>query len=227
MAEPGILYWDRIANYNLLQNTGFEYAGVNPCVTGDTLVLTKNGYAPIASLVGEKCVVWNGYEWSEVEPKLMENNAKVYEISFSDGTSIRCTDYHKFPINTGSYRKPEDTRKPLKDINVGDKLMKCSYPIILGSPTNCGECMYTQGFFSGDGYFCAYRPTPYITFYDKKIDCVPYCDIKSQRGEDSTSKTYSVNVKRSKDFVPDGTYSIEDRLNWLAGIFDSDGCRNS
>lgn len=31
MAEPGILFWDRIANYNLLQNTGFEYAGVNPC----------------------------------------------------------------------------------------------------------------------------------------------------------------------------------------------------
>lgn len=31
MAEPGVLYWDRIANYNLLQNTGFQYAGVNPC----------------------------------------------------------------------------------------------------------------------------------------------------------------------------------------------------
>lgn len=31
MAEPGILYWDRISNYNLLQNTGFQYAGVNPC----------------------------------------------------------------------------------------------------------------------------------------------------------------------------------------------------
>ena len=30
-AEPGILYWDRIQNYNLLQNTGLEYAGVNPC----------------------------------------------------------------------------------------------------------------------------------------------------------------------------------------------------
>lgn len=33
MAEPGILYWDRISNYNLLQNTGFQYAGVNPCAT--------------------------------------------------------------------------------------------------------------------------------------------------------------------------------------------------
>lgn len=31
MAEPGVLYWDRISNYNLLQNTGFKYAGVNPC----------------------------------------------------------------------------------------------------------------------------------------------------------------------------------------------------
>lgn len=30
-AEPGLLYWDRISNYNLLDNTSFEYAGVNPC----------------------------------------------------------------------------------------------------------------------------------------------------------------------------------------------------
>lgn len=31
MAEPGILYWDRIREYNLLEGTDFEYAGVNPC----------------------------------------------------------------------------------------------------------------------------------------------------------------------------------------------------
>ena len=30
-AEPGILYWDRISNYNLLNNTDFKYAGTNPC----------------------------------------------------------------------------------------------------------------------------------------------------------------------------------------------------
>ena len=30
-AEPGILYWDRITNWNLVSNDkGFEYAGVNP-----------------------------------------------------------------------------------------------------------------------------------------------------------------------------------------------------
>ena len=32
MAEPGILFWDRITNYNLLsEDPEFEYAGVNPC----------------------------------------------------------------------------------------------------------------------------------------------------------------------------------------------------
>ena len=31
-AELGILYWDRITNWNLVSNDkGFEYAGVNPC----------------------------------------------------------------------------------------------------------------------------------------------------------------------------------------------------
>lgn len=31
-AEPGILFWDRIANYNLLNNNpDFHYAGTNPC----------------------------------------------------------------------------------------------------------------------------------------------------------------------------------------------------
>lgn len=31
-AEPGILFWDRISQYNLLENNPeFEYAGVNPC----------------------------------------------------------------------------------------------------------------------------------------------------------------------------------------------------
>ena len=32
MAEPGILFWDRISNYNLLsEDKEFEYAGTNPC----------------------------------------------------------------------------------------------------------------------------------------------------------------------------------------------------
>ena len=35
MAEPGILFWDRISNYNILsEDEEFEYAGTNPCARG-------------------------------------------------------------------------------------------------------------------------------------------------------------------------------------------------
>ena len=31
-AEPGLLYWDTISNYNLMsEDPSFEYAGTNPC----------------------------------------------------------------------------------------------------------------------------------------------------------------------------------------------------
>jgi len=34
MAEPGILYWDRICNYNMLNtDSRFKYAGLNPCAS--------------------------------------------------------------------------------------------------------------------------------------------------------------------------------------------------
>ena len=35
MAEPGILFWDRISDYNILsEDEEFEYAGTNPCARG-------------------------------------------------------------------------------------------------------------------------------------------------------------------------------------------------
>ena len=34
-AEPGMLFWDRINNWNLLScDDEFEYAGTNPCAWG-------------------------------------------------------------------------------------------------------------------------------------------------------------------------------------------------
>ena len=50
-AEPGMLFWDRIQKHNLLTAyEDFEYAGTNPCVTGDTLVQTVEGNIPIKDL---------------------------------------------------------------------------------------------------------------------------------------------------------------------------------
>ena len=38
----------------------------NACVTGDTKILTEDGYKDIESLVGQIVKVWNGFEYSEI-----------------------------------------------------------------------------------------------------------------------------------------------------------------
>lgn len=59
MAEPGILYWDRIKEYNMLNNDpNFEYAGVNPCAEEP---LPAGGSCLLGSLNLSKFVV-NAFE---------------------------------------------------------------------------------------------------------------------------------------------------------------------
>ncbi len=70
MAEPGILYWDRISNYNMMQGSGFKYAGTNPCgeqalPAGGACLLgslnlsefVKNPFTPSAYIAYEE-LVW-------------------------------------------------------------------------------------------------------------------------------------------------------------------------
>lgn len=47
MAEPGILYWDRISNYHMMQGTDFQFAGTNPC---GELPLPANGACLLGSI---------------------------------------------------------------------------------------------------------------------------------------------------------------------------------
>lgn len=63
-AEPGILYWDRIANWNLVSNDkDFEYAGVNPCAeeplpAGGSCLL---GAINLAEFVRKGKFDWDGF----------------------------------------------------------------------------------------------------------------------------------------------------------------------
>jgi hypothetical protein len=81
--------------------------GLNPCVTGDTLMLTSDGYVPIKDTIGRPTEIWNGYTWSEVVPFSTGVNP-LLRISFSDGSSIRCTPKHKFIMCNYTRVKAED-----------------------------------------------------------------------------------------------------------------------
>lgn len=102
-AEPGILLWDNIINFDpasVYEN--LRAVTTNPCVSGDTKILTKSGYQRIDSLVGQKTTIWNGYEWSDVVPRITGYNQEILKIKFSDGNELRVTPYHKFILKDKS-----------------------------------------------------------------------------------------------------------------------------
>lgn len=123
--EPGALFIDTVRERNLLSGypiNEYRIDTTNPCVTGDTLILTKKGYKPIEELAGKEVEVWNGYEWSKVTPKVTGHNQKTLKIKFSNGATVQCTPYHKWVLKDGN-------RVEAKDLKIGDVLDRYKHPV--------------------------------------------------------------------------------------------------
>jgi ribonucleoside-diphosphate reductase alpha chain len=115
MGEPGILYWDRISGYNVLSNTDFQYAGVNPCLTGDTNIIVfydkndedKRSYVPIKDLVGKTPYVLSMNDDGDyvigkaTKVWKTKENAEIVEI-ITDKKNLKCTPDHRiYTTNKG------------------------------------------------------------------------------------------------------------------------------
>ena len=95
-AEPGVVFMDR---YNKLSNTWYyeDIRCVNPCVTGDTLVSTEDGYTYARDLqIGMKIRTPAGLKPIE---KLYNNGLqRIYRVNFSDGGYLEGTADHKLKV---------------------------------------------------------------------------------------------------------------------------------
>lgn len=80
---------------------------VNPCLWGDTRMLTRDGLVPIRELAGTSFEVWNGQEWSR-STAWSTGVKPVFEVALSNGLSIKATGNHIFATADGDEVAVED-----------------------------------------------------------------------------------------------------------------------
>jgi ribonucleotide reductase beta subunit family protein with ferritin-like domain len=102
---------------------GFQIAMENiHCVSGNTEILTMEGYTPIATKEGKVVSVWNGTEWSKVMVMKTSDKASAYRISLSNGMELTCTPNHEWLIGENK------TRVKACDLEVGLAISSFEYP---------------------------------------------------------------------------------------------------
>ena len=111
-AEPGILFWDTIIKESVpdcYKDYGFESIGTNPCLVGDTDVITNNGIIKIKDIYDnfseykkENLMILSyNIEKQIIEYKELNNawltkkNANIIELELENGTKIKLTPNHK------------------------------------------------------------------------------------------------------------------------------------
>lgn len=125
----------------------------NPCVTGNTKLLTDKGYFEIKDLVGKNVMAWNGKQFSEVVPFSTGINP-LMKVIFSNGTIINCTLYHKFILTN-------NIRVEAKDLKIGDKLEQFDMPMIENYEFSCINdvtVVSTEILNKSEETFCATEP---------------------------------------------------------------------
>lgn len=204
------------------------------CVSGDTTVLTKLGQKPIQDLVGQDIEIWNGFEWSLVNPFQTRKDTDLYKVEIEGGYSLTCTPDHRWFIQND--RSKLESQVETQNLKAGDKLAKWTLPTVDGSASF--PFAYTSGFFTGDGSYSQSKPKysnckqrKEIRLYgtnNSKHQCLEKLHIKagcSVRAcqEEKGLRLYVDDRVADKFVVPTSDCKLEDKLNWLAGYFDADG----
>ena len=199
----------------------------NLCVSPNTKILTKNGYQVIGDLEGETLDIWNGEEWSEVTVRKTGENQKLLRVKTNSGYEIDCTEYHKFYIQKGylggtGKNKLEILEKRANELKPDDKLIKFELPVIEHGEKEL-KFAYENGFYSGDGCLTEQGQRIYL-YGDKKSLLSKFSSVEIWKHQPTQDRIYGHSkFLKDKFFVPDSSYSIKSRLEWLSGYLDADG----
>jgi hypothetical protein len=136
-------------------------------ISGDSLVLTSQGYLRIDTLVGESIMIWDGTSWIDCTPKENGIYTDTLVISTSSGSKITCSTTSIVPINIAPRRY---NLLSIRELTDNKNIHKIEYPIIdevnIEEENQFYPYAYTHGIFTADGTYS--NNLPYIVLYDQK-----------------------------------------------------------
>jgi ribonucleotide reductase alpha subunit len=195
---PYMLYKDSANRKSNQQNLG-TIKSSNLCVAPETDILTDKGFVQIKDLEGKRTKVWNGKEFSESKILKTGKNIKLITVKFNDGSTLACTEHHKFYVQFGYLNKTKDDilkhtnvkKMDAKDLKKGMNLVKCDYPII-DNDKNMRDA-YNRGYEC----YMDEAEVPIEYSMKSKIEWLSgYCDNKDRvKHVNSNIYVYSSNLK--------------------------------
>ncbi len=140
--DPGVQYEDTIQRWHTCPNTA-PINSSNPCVTGETLVSTAEGYRRIADLVGQEAILVDRDGIRRPIDRIFPTGRKpVYRLTTAAGYQLRLTaDHRVFTVNRGDVPACELTKADRIALN----------PVGFGSDDLDPRMAEVVGLMLGDG----------------------------------------------------------------------------
>lgn len=228
----------RLARYAL--NPCGEIVGANfHCVSGETLLITRDGIHKIQDVLGEEIEIWNGKRWSKVIPFQTNSGQKLYRVRFGDGSYLDVTEYHRFFVKDRFGKNYQEVQT--KDLLTHSKYTIHTEPFVIdyqdGKEVEQSYA-YTLGVAVGDGTLDQ-NGNAKIRLYNKKAELLV-------SGKKSPTRSYEYlpsfvdvtdlgfsgellyRLKTQADSLNIiGTWNRQAILAFIAGLADTDGSNTS
>lgn len=164
--EPGTIF---VENFNQL---------VNPCLSKDCVILTKNGPKLVNELIGQQfTAIVNGKEYNSTELGFFKTGYKpLFKLKTKQGFEIELTDNHKVLLKNGIW-------KEAKDLCIGDEIVIHDHNNIVWDGFGNKNEGWLVGNLLGDGTFT--KTSAFLDYWGKELD---------QLKKESINRLYTENL---------------------------------
>jgi len=210
------------------------------CVSGDTLLITRDGLHKIKDVLGTEIEIWNGKRWSCVTPFKTASDTcggrrKLYRVKFGDGTYLDATEYHRFFVK-------DRFGKVYREVQTKDLMDTSRYSIHTEPFTIQYEdglnidssYAYTLGVAVGDGTTDK-NDNAKVRLYEHKMALSVAGNKSPERSydylpafTDVTNLSFSGELLKSLKVNPEAlnviaSWNRQAILHFIAGLADTDG----